>query len=385
MRFVEAYESWQLKRLTQPEAARLLGVCERTFRRMLGRYEGAGGGEAGIEALLDRRLTQVSHQRAPVDEVAKLVRLYSSRYEGWSVKHFHSWYRSEHKGTRSYSWVKKSLQGAAAVPKATRRGAHRKRRERAPLAGMMVHQDGSRHEWVAGVQWDLIVTMDDATGEHTSMFLVEEEGTASSFRGVGETIERYGLFCSLYTDRGSHYWYTPEAGGQVDKGRRTQFGRAMQQLGIDMIPAYSPQARGRSERAFATHQQRLPRELAKARIGTIDSANRYLETRYRKAFNAEFAVPGSAPGSAYVPFLGGHLAEILCEQFERTVGADNCVSLDGVVLQIPADTHRCHYVKARVRVHRYPDATMAVFHGPRCLARYDPRGKALHRTIQVAA
>jgi len=380
MRFEEAYEGWQAKRLSQAEAARLLGVCERSFRRYVGRYE-----EDGLQGLLDRRLEQVSQRRAPVDEVMKVLDLYRGRYQGWNVKHFYSWYRGEHKGKRSYTWVKKELQGAGAVAKAPKRGAHRKRRERAALPGMMLHQDGSRHEWVRGQKWDLIVTMDDATGEHLSMFFVSEEGTASSFRGIAEVITRRGLFASLYTDRGTHYWITPKAGGKVDKKHLTQFGRAMQQLGIHMIPAYSPEARGRSERAFGTHQERLPKELALARITDMAAANRYLDRRYRRAFNAEFAVPAAAFGSAYVPWIGSNIENILCEQFERTVGNDNCVNFDGLILQIPADRHRCHYVKAQVRVHRYCNGQLAVFHGPRCLARYDAKGKELKPKLKAAA
>ena len=217
------------------------------------------------------------------------------------------------------------------------------------LPGMLLHQDGSRHEWVVGQQWDLIVTMDDATNEHYSMFLVAEEGTASSFRGVGETIRAEGLFCSFYSDRGSHYWVTPAAGGKVDKAHLTQFGRALQQLGIEMIAAYSPEARGRSERAFATHQERLPKELAHAGITDLAAANRYLARHYRPAFNAEFAVPAREEGSAFVPWIGGPLDDILCEQVERTVGNDNCVRYENLFLQLPADRHRCHYVKAKVR------------------------------------
>ncbi len=204
MRFKEAYEGWHAGELTQIEAARLLGMCDRSFRRYLARYD-----EFDMQGLIDKRIEQVSHRRAPVDEVMKLVTLYSTQYEGWNVRHFHSWYRREHKGVRSYTWVKNGLQKAGAVAKAPKRGAHRKRRERAPMPGMMIHQDGSSHEWVGGQVWDLIVTMDDATGEHYSMFFVEEEGTVSSFRGVRETIEEHGLFASLYTDRGSHYWLTP--------------------------------------------------------------------------------------------------------------------------------------------------------------------------------
>lgn len=315
----------------------------------------------------------------------KMVGLYRHRYAGWNVKHFYAWYQRDHKGGRSYSWVKKELQGAGAVAKAPKRGAHRKRRERAALLGMLLHQDGSRHEWVPGQQWDLIVTMDDATGEHLSMFFVEEEGTASSFQGVAEVVTRHGLFASLYTDRGSHYWLTPEAGGKVDKAHPTQFGRAMGQLGIEMIPAYSPEARGRSERAFGTHQGRLPKELAAAKITDMNAANRYLERRYRGTFNAEFAVPAAHAGAAFVPWIGGPLEDILCEQFERTVGHDNCVRFETLILQIPADRHRCHYVKAKVRVHRYPNAQLAIFHGPRCLARYDAKGKEIKTRFKAAA
>ncbi|MGH9575793.1 MAG: ISNCY family transposase [Terriglobales bacterium] len=379
MRFEEAYVGWTEGRLLQEEAARLLGVCERSFRRYIDRYE-----DEGLEGLIDRRLGQVSGRRAPADEVVGLLERYRSRHGGWNVKHFHSWYRRDG-GARSYSWVKNALQGAGLVAKAKKRGAHRKRRERAPLPGMLLHQDGSRHPWLPDQAWDLIVTMDDATSEHYSMFFIEEEGTASSFRGVREVIEVHGLFSSLYTDRGSHYWLTAEAGGKVDKTQLTQFGRALDKLGIEMIAAYSPEARGRSERAFGTHQQRLPKELTAAGVTDMAAANRYLEEVYRPAFNAEFMRPAREPGSAFVPFIGTHLAEILCEQFERTVGNDNCVRFEGRALQIPADRHRCHYVKAKVRVHRYPDETLAIFHGPRCLARYDAQGNILTDALQAAA
>lgn len=379
MRFEEAYAGWQTRRLTQEEAARLLGVCERTFRRYLNRYE-----EAGLEGLIDRRLEQIAHRRAPVDEVLAVTERYRRRHLGWNVQHFYAWYRREG-GGRSYSWVKNTLQGAGLVTKTAKGGVHRKRRERAPWPGMMLHQDGSRHEWVVGQQWDLIVTMDDATNEHYSMFFVPEEGTASSFQGVREVILNRGLFSSLYTDRGSHYWITPEAGGKVDKVNLTQFGRAMKQLGIEMIPAYSPQARGRSERAFATHQGRLPKELGAAGITTLEAANRYLEEVYRPAFNVEFQQPAMEEGSAFVPWVGGALDDILCEHYERTVGHDNCARFEGITLQIPVDRHRCHYVKAKVRVHRYPDGSLAVFHGPRKLADYDADGGFKQDSIQAVA
>ncbi len=379
MRFEEAYEGWSEGRLTQAAAAQILGMCERSFRRYLSRYEAEG-----LEGLLDRRLEHASNRRAPVDEVMALTEQYRSRHIGWNVKHFHSWYKREG-GTRGYTWVKMRLQEAKLVPKAEKRGAHRKRRERSALPGMMVHQDGSNHEWVPRQKWDLIVTMDDATSVHYSMFFVEEEGTASSFRGVQDVIACRGLFSSFYSDRGSHYWHTPEADGKVDRNKLTQFGRAMKQLGIDMIPAYSPEARGRSERAFGTHQGRLPQELALAGITNMAQANQYLAKVYMPAFNAEFAQPAMEQGSAFVPWIGGSLEDILCEQFERTVSHDNCVRFEGMILQIPADQHRCHYVKARVRVNRYANGAIALFHGPRGLAYFTPDGRPITEAMQQAA
>ena len=379
MRFEETYEGWNAGRLTQFEAARILGMCERSFRRYLLRYE-----TEGLEGLIDRRLEQASHRRAPVDEVIALTEQYRTRHSGWNIKHFHGWYQRAG-GSRSYTWVKKRLQEAALVPKAKKRGAHRKRRERSALPGMMIHQDGSTHEWVVGQKWDLIVTRDDATNEHYSMFFVDEEGTASSFRGVHDVIASRGLFSSFYSDRGSHYWHTPEAGGKVDKNNPTQFGHAMKRLGIEMIAAYSPEARGRSERAFGTHQGRLPQELAFAGITDMEVANRYLQEVYRPAFNTEFSQSAPEEGSAFVPWIGGNLDDTLCEQYERTVSADNCVRFETLILQIPADRHRCHYIKVKVRVHRYVSGHLALFHGPRKLADYDEKGKVISQKLKQAA
>ncbi len=380
MRFEEAYTDWQEGRLTQAEAARLLGVCERTLRRQIDRYE-----SDGIEGLIDKRLSQLSHLRAPVDEVMELVDLYRSDYPGWNTKHFHTWYAREHGGNRSYTWVKNQLQQAGAVIRAKARGKHRKKRDREPLPGMMVHQDASTHEWILDHRWDLVVTMDDATGEHLSMFFCDEEGTASSFHGIGQTVACHGLFSVFYTDRGSHYFNTPVAGGKVDKNNLTQVGRALKQIGIKHIAAYSPEARGRSERAFKTHQGRLPNELAKAGITNMADANRYLEQIYLPQHNEEFAVPATAEGSAFIPYIGNNLPDVLCEQHERIVGNDNCVSFKTMKLQIPMDGARHHYVKVNVRVHCYVDGTLAVFHGPRKLAEYDAQGNLPKLELQLAA
>ena len=370
MRFEELYERRQRRELSMVAAAASLGVTERTVRRWSTRYEAEG-----LERLEDRRIGRASARAVPVDEVLQMVTLYETHYTGWTVKHFHERWQREPGGTRSYTWTKTRLQRAGHVERAPRRGAHRKKRPRKPRPGMMLHQDGSTHEWVPGCQWDLIVTVDDATTAIYSAFFVEEEGTMSSLQGLREVIESQGLFSSLYTDRGTHDWHTEKAGGTVDKTRLTQVHRALQQLGITLIPAYSPEARGRSERVFRTLQDRLPKALALARITDMAAANQFLRNRFLPAYHRRFAVPAGEPGTAFVPWIGTHLEEILCVQEERVVAKDNTMRYQGRSLQIPPDRHRFHYVKATVRVHEYPDGALAVFHGPRCLARYDTEGQ----------
>ena len=372
--FERVYELWRRKRLVQAQAAGLLKMSERTLGRWVARYEAEG-----IAALRDRRLGH-SARRAPMKEVAAVEALYRTGHRNWNVRHFYDEvYVGEGGGTRSYTWVKHRLQGAGLVKKGRRKGPHRERRERKPAAGQMLHQDGSRHRWVGDRWWDLVVTMDDATGEVCSGFFVEEEGTWSSLRGVRETVEAKGLFDSLYTDRGSHYWRTPKAGGKVDKGNPTQFGRAMAELGIEMIAGYSPQARGRSERLFGTLQGRLPQELAKAGITDMDAANEFLRAFWPR-FNATFAIEPKEPESAFAPLLPSmkaELADILCLKAERTVGRDNCVAYGGKKLQIPPQRHRCHYVRAKVSVHEYGDGSLGVFHATLKLGHYDAVGQRL--------
>jgi transposase len=371
MKFEEVYERTCRAVLSQEEAAEILGMSERTFRRWRDRLEAEGA-----DGLYDRRLGRVSARCAPVDEVARVLDLFDTVYTGFTTKHFHEKLVDEHGFGLSYNWLRLTLQAHGRVTPAPRRGAHRRRRPRRPMVGMMVHQDGSSHEWVPGLVWDLIVTLDDATSEIYSALFVEEEGTMSSLRALHRVIAEHGLFCSLYTDRGSHYWHTPEAGGKVDKDNPTQVGRALAQLGIELIAAYSPQARGRSERMFATLQDRLPKELALAGITTMAEANRFLEEVYLPRHNARFARPPEDTGSAFVPFAG-NLEDILCIQEERVVGNDNTVRYKNRTLQIPADRHRRHYVKAKVMVHEYPDHGLAVFHGPRRLARYSAEGELI--------
>ena len=379
MKFEDVYGRAYRGELSQVEAAEILGMSERSFRRYRDRFEAEGS-----EGLYDRRLGRASLRRAGVDEVMAMLTLFDTRYWDFTAKHFWEKLVSEHDFKRSYNWVRLSLQAHGRTHSAPRRGAHRRKRPRRPLAGMMLHQDGSTHHWAGDQSWDLIVTMDDATSDIYSAFFVAEEGTMSTFRGLGEVIAAKGLFCSLYADRGSHYWHTPEAGGKVDRDNPTQVGRALAQLGIELIPAYSPEARGRSERMFGTLQKRLPQELRLAGITTMAAANRFLEEVYLPAHNARFARPAEAVGAAFVPFAGD-LEDILCVQEERVVGNDNTVRYHGRTLQIPADRHRHHYVKARLRVHEYPDRALAVFHGPRCLARYREDGTPIESNKRRAA
>ncbi len=382
-KFRDVLSRYDSKSLSSLEAAEILGMSERTFRRYRRRYE-----EDGLEGLFDRRLGKASARAVPADEIAWMLDLYKTRYTGWTVKHFHEHLQRDHGFRWSYTWTKTQLHAAGLVSRARRRGAHRRKRPRKPCAGMMLHQDASMHAWLAGhAPLDLVVTMDDATSEIYSAFLVEEEGTMSTFQALLDVFAGKGLPSSLYTDRGSHYFHTPIAGGPVDKTRLTQVGRALERLGVEHIPAYSPEARGRSERMFATLQDRLVKELALAGVKDMAGANRWIGEVYLPRHNARFATPAELPDSAFVAVAGGRavLADILCVEETRTVANDNTVSYAGKRLQLPADPARRHFVKARVKVREYPEGALAVFHGPRLLARYDPDGNLIDDTLSAAA
>lgn len=377
MRFEAVLAQWENHEMSQAEAAHVLGVTERTFRRWCQRYE-----EEGLEGLLDRRIGKPSPKRVPREWAARVAELYVERYQDFNAKHFHEHLVAEHNFPWSYSWTKTLLHLRQLLAVAPSTGVHRKKRPRRPQPGLMLHQDGSPHRWIPALDrsFDLIVTMDDATSEIYSAFLVEEEGTMSSFAGLRTVAAKHGLFCSLYSDRGSHYFNTPDAGGKVDEDNLTQVGRALAQLGIEHIPAYSPEARGRSERMFGTLQDRLPKELRLAGIATLAAANRFIAEVYLPQHNARFAVAAAQSGSAFVPDPAGHWRDILCVQEERIVGNDNTVRYRKLSLQLPQSPLRAHFVKVRVRVHHYPDDTLALFHGPRRLARYGADGRLLTDT-----
>jgi transposase len=386
-RITDAIGLHQARKLSCVEAAELLGMSERHFRRLRDAYE-----ERGAEGIIDRRRGRASGRRAGVDEIAWVVEEFRTRYFDFTAKHFHEAIRGRPMADgepfgRSYTWTKSVLQQRGLVTKAPTRSAHRKKRARRPLPGMLMFQDGSRHAWLPqGPPLDLVVTLDDATSAILSAVLVEEEGTASSFIGLKETMAAHGLFSALYTDRGSHYFHTPAACEPVDKTRLTQVGRALKQLGIAHIPSYSPEGRGRMERLFGTLQSRLPPLMRQEGLASIDAANQWLATVYIPQHNTRFAVAAAEEGTAFVPFVGT-LDETLCVQEQRVVGNDNTVRSAGRVLQIPEQRHRRHFVKVRVRVHQYPDGRLAIFHGPRRLADYEADGTLIDpiRLVQTAA
>jgi transposase len=373
MRFSSLLDQQDRGEITQEEAAEMLGVHVRTFQRWAERYE--EDGEAG---LADRRLGRPSPKRAPQEELERMLGLYRDKYADFTVKHFHEQLMKRHDYKLGYTVTKLTLHAAGLVKPARRRSAHRKKRQRRPLPGMMLHQDGSRHIWIEGrPAMDLIVTLDDATSEIYSMILVEEEGTASTFCALREVIAAHGLFCSLYTDRGAHYFHTPKGGEKVSRTHKTQVGRALAQLGIEHIASYSPQARGRSERAFRTLQDRLPKELRLAGIDDVEAANRWLREHYIDEHNKAFAIAPEQTGSAFVVDRAEAWREMLCVIEERTVGNDNTIAWAGRRLQLPESRLRPHFVKACVRVHHYPDNSVSVFLGPHRLASYDGHGALL--------
>jgi transposase len=368
------------KKITWWQAAEILGISDRHMRRWRERYE-----HEGYKGLFDRRRGKPSTRRVPLATVEKVLALYREKYFDLNVQHFHEKLQAEHGIELSYTWVKQALQGAGLVARGRKRGAHRKRRERRPLPGMLLHIDGSRHQWFQDQRWyDLIVILDDATSEIYYAQLVEEESTVTVMAGLKEVIERKGVFCALYSDRGSHFWLTPKVGGKVDPHRRTQVGRALHELGVQMIPAYSPQARGRSERNFGTWQGRLPQELRLRQLETLEAANRFLREDYIAEFNRRFQVPSQQRGNAFVACRNRDLERIFSLQFERSVNRDNTVSFQNLSLQIERVRWRASLAGCQAVVHQHLDGTLSLRHGPHCLGRYTAQGTALAMTEMPA-
>lgn len=361
------------KRITWWQAAEILGISDRSMRRWRERYD-----KYGYDGLFDRRRGKPSPKRVPVETVEEVLRLYPEKYFDLNVRHFHEKLVEEHGIRLSYTWVKRALQGAGLVKKAPKRGVHRKRRLRRPLPGMLLHLDGSHHQWFQDERWyDLIEVLDDATSETYYAQLAEEESTRTVMAALKEVIERKGRFCALYSDRASHFFETPKAGGPVDRRALTQVGRALKELGIDMIPAYSPQARGRSERRFGTWQGRLPQELRLAGIRTLREANRFLRESYIPEINRRFRGPATEKGHAFVPVRGQDLDRIFSVQHERVVANDNTVKLGERIWQLERTRWRGTLAGCRVTICEHLDGRVTIAYGPHVVGRFSPQAEAL--------
>jgi transposase len=356
------------------QAAEIIGITDRSMRRWRKRLEWGG-----YEALFDRRTRRPSARRIDMATVETMLKLYREKYFDLNVKHFVEKLHREHQIMLSYTWVKTALQDAGMVKRYGKRGPHRKKRPRRPLTGMMLHVDGSRHRWIPGLDQyqDLIVIFDDATSEVYDVRLVEEESTVTVMAALKRVVERRGLFCSLYSDRGSHMAWTPKAGEAVDRQHPTQIARALQQLGIDLILAYSPQARGRCERLFGTWQGRLPQELRLRGITTVDAANEFLRTDWIGIHDASFSVKAEQTGTAFLPYRGTELEKIFSQQQERVVDNDNTVRYENRCLQIPQQTFRFSLARCHVLVCEHLDTTISLHYGPHRLGRYDSQGRLL--------
>jgi transposase len=353
------------KKLTWIEAAEIAGMSVRNMQRMRERYR-----EHGYNGLFDRRRGKNSYHRVPLATAEQVLALYREKYPDFNVRHFHEKLKETEGISPSYSWVKQALQGAGLVARKNKRGPHRRRRPRRPLPGMLLHIDGSKHRWFQDNRYyDLLVILDDATSRIYYAQLVEEESTRTVMTALREVIEREGLFCALYSDRASHFFVTPKAGEPVDKSRLTQVGRALKELGVQMIPAYSPQARGRSERSFGTWQARLPQELRLAGIATTDQANRFLRERYIAEFNQKFTVKAAERGTAFRRCARTDLDWIFSIQTERCVAKDNTVAIRDQWWQLDKPRWRHTLAGQTVTIHQHLDGTVSIRYGPHVVGR----------------
>ena len=354
------------KKITWWAAAEIIGVTDRTMRRWRERME-----TKGYEGLIDRRKGKASDRRIPLKTMEEVLRLYTGTYFDFNMRHFHEKLSEEHGIKLSYTTVQKALQGAGLVARRSKRRKHRRRRERRPMTGMLLHIDGSKHQWFSDERWyDFIVILDDANTEIYYAQLVEEESTRTVMDGLKEVIETKGLFCSLYSDRGSHFFVTPKAGEKVDKHRLTQVGRALKELGIQMIPAYSPQARGRSERSFGTWQGRLPQELRLAKITTVEGANEFLRQHYIAEFNSKFKVTPAEKETAFRQTTRADLDWVFTVQTERVVAKDNTVAIADRSWQLEKSLFRSSLAGCTVTIHEHLDGKVSIRYGPHVVGRY---------------
>ena len=369
--------------LTWLQAADILGIRPRSLRRWRARYE-----QDPVLGLLDRRRQRPSHRIAPRAEVQRMLRLYRERYLGFNVRHFHHLARRDHAVTLSYTFVRLALQAAGLVTKRRARGRHRRRREPRPCFGELLHLDGSPHAWLAhrpAERQTLIAVLDDATKRLLYAQLWPAETVHAVMTALAHVLHSCGMPLALYTDRAGWAFHTPKAGGPIDRDRLTHLGRALARLGIEHIGAYSPQARGRSERINRTLQDRLVNELRLHGVRTLPAANAYLCERFIPDYNATFTRPPAEPTSAFVPLGDLDLTQILCEEEERVVAPDNTVSYEGVRFQLAKQPGRPTCAGLRVIVRRHYDASHSIWRGPHCLGRFAAHGPALPLRLERAA
>ena len=377
MRIQDVFSRVQHKKITWLEASEILGVSDRTVRRWKETVE-----QNGYEGLLDRRTQKPSTKRAAETVRTQVLKLYYDIYRDWNVKHFHEQLAKYGIGYK-YTWVKNLLQGAGYVEVWRRKSKHRLRRERKPLIGMMLHIDGSEHEWIpdlAPQKQSLILIPDDANNDIYYAKLAPEETTYECMLGLYHVVVTKGIFCSLYSDRAGHFFHTPKAGGKVDLTNLTQIGRALHELGIEPIPAYSPQARGRSERFNRTWQDRLPKELKLHGIKTIPDANRYILETFLPHYRKLFLKTPAQKSSAFIPYRGKNLNLIFSVKDERTVALDNTIHWNNLILQIQPSKFRCSFAKCKVMVHEHLDQSISVVYGPHIIGRFNPDGTTLTRS-----
>jgi Helix-turn-helix domain len=366
-------------KLTWIQAADICRITARQMRRMKRRYEAHG-----YDGLVDGRGGKPRRTRIAVRTLEQLCRLKRERYPDFSVQHFWEQATEKHQITVSYTWTLKALQAAGLAEKSAGRGQYRRKRERRPLVGMLLHLDASTHEWLADQpMWDLNVMLDDADGRILHARFVPQEGTASTFAALHAVLSRQGRFVELYTDRGSHFCHTSVAGAGPDAVQEGQVSRALRVLGIHHILARSPEARGRSERAFGTIQGRLPQELRVAGITDYAAANGYLVQYFVPDFNRRFTVTPAQAGSAFVPLVGVDLELLLSAQHERVVRNDSTVPFEALTLQLPQRPERPHYVRCPVLVHEFPQGTLGISYQGRLLARYGRDGQLLSTAAPV--
>jgi hypothetical protein len=356
------------KKISWLDAAEIIGVCDRTMRRMREGYQ-----KFGYDGLRDGRSGKQCSHRVPMETAEEVLRLYREVYFDLNIRHFHEKLRDKHQIQLSYTWVQLALQGAGLVARRRKRGPHRRRRPR-----RLLHIDGSKHQWLQDDCWqDLIVILDDATSEIYYAQLVAEESTRTVMSALREVIETKGLFCALYSDRGSHFFVTVKAGDKVDKSRPTQVGRAMKELGVQMIAAYSPQARGRSERSFGTWQGRLPQELRLAGMATVEDANRFLREQYIARFNEQFTVAAEQKGTAFRRTGRSDLDWIFTVQTERVVAKDNTVAIADRSWQIGKARFRHTLAGSTVTIHEHLDGEVSIRFGPHVVGRFTAQGEEI--------